>query len=249
MHIFLYTTASPIKHCRGGRGKTNPDLQRPSLPLNAYVPFELKGEQLLHQHVSSHGSFRKVAGVSVESLPDQQIHLCKAKMFNLAAYVQTKPLTRALCTSSWAWLTAHMPTNQVGSSWAVDPLAHPWSTGAIVQLFNNYLTQIHTCMKLLKGITHWAHNQDLVTQPSGQQEDTSAIAPTRLGEIDYTPEGFLPRPDFHKEVMSTKTQVPQTSSKSHYSCGMFRHCWVFRAQTLRVKILYVLRWTNSHRPM
>lgn len=98
-------------------------------------------------------------------------------------------------------------------------------------------------MKLLKVIAHCAHKQDLqVIQPPGQQEDTSAIASTHLGETDYTSEGFLPRPDFHKEVTSTK---PQTSSKNHYSYGMFRHCWAFRAQTLRVKTLYVLRWSNS----
>lgn len=61
-------------------------------------------------------------------------------------------------------------------------------------------------MKLLKVIAHCAHKQDLqVIQTPGQQEDTSAIASTHLGETDYTSEGFLPRPDFHKEVTSTKT--------------------------------------------
>lgn len=107
--------------------------------------------------------------------------------------------------------------NQLGSEWLI-PLRHPKSMWTIVQLLNNYLSQICTYTNLPKGVTYCAHFDNLcVHNREFWSCSNLCVHPSGANKPS---EGFLPRQDFHeeKEVMSRKTQLypSQIFSNNHH---------------------------------
>ena len=160
-----------------------------------------------------------------------------------------------LYTSSRMWLTAHMPTNWAVTEWLF-PLRHPKSMWTIVQLLSNYLSQICTYIKLPKGVTYCAHlnnlcvhNWDfwscsnLVRKRMPVQQHPPIRSSQALHLKDFCPGKISMKKKKSCPVKSRCMCIPNLLQESSYHT--LTYCWTFRAQILRVKMLYILRWISS----
>lgn len=127
--------------------------------MNDVSHLHQKRKQLFRHYISIQRSFRKVSLTSVQSLPDQQIHLCNTKTFNPDASIQIHSRKHAPLYNPQN-VTHSTYANQPRSNWLI-PFRHPKSMQTIVQLFSNYLSQICAYIKLPKGVTYCAHLNNL----------------------------------------------------------------------------------------